>query len=232
MQMTYQMAEVAQDCLESALSLMDNYDEEVAAHVKEGEDKLDIMEDQLGSFLVKLSSKNLSAEDSVKVSLMLHAIGDFERIGDHALNLRESFEEIHAKQLSFSEDAKKEIGMLRTAILDILGMSVDSFVNWNIEVAQHIEPLEQVVDDLTDTIKSRHINRLREGQCSIEMGFILSDVLGNFERISDHCSNIGIAVIELKHNTFDTHEHLRQMKSKGDEGFKETYEVFAEKYKV
>lgn len=227
--LTAKMAELAKNTLSLALALSDHYNEDRVREIVTNEDILDNYEDELGTVLVQLSSKHLSDADSIKVSRMLHVIGDLERLGDHAVNLLDSTKELHDKKLSFSENAKYELDVLTKAIREILELSVDAICQNNIELAAKVEPLEQVIDSLVDNIKSRHITRLTAGECSIELGFILSDILGNCERISDHCSNLGVTVIELKHRTLDTHRYLNAVKY-DDPSFKAMFADFEKKY--
>lgn len=226
---TTQMCTTARDTLEMAFSLLSHYSEERAKDVVEQEDIIDLYEDRLGTFLVKLSSRELSSSDSHAVSLMLHSIGDFERLGDHAVNIQKVAEEMWEKQLSFSPEAKQEISVLLSAIQEILQLTEEAFTKGDLSVASQVEPLEQVVDKLIAKIKDHHIDRLTRGECTIEMGFILSDLLNNCERVSDHCSNIAVAIIEVEHNSFDTHKYLNDVKY-GSEDFAAAFQAFAEKY--
>jgi phosphate:Na+ symporter len=160
---------------------------------------------------------------------MLHTIGDFERLGDHAVNLLKTAEEMHVKQTQFSEQGAREITVLTSAIKEILAITDSAYAANDVAASARVEPLEQVIDDLTAAVKSNHIDRLQDGVCTIEMGFILSDLLNNYERISDHCSNIAVAVIELMHNTFDTHQYLNMVKTSSEE-FNEVYEQFSARF--
>ncbi len=225
------MARLAEENLMTALSLFDNFDEEAVSKIKEVEDKLDRYEDRLGTYLVKLSPMAVSAQDSRVISKILHTIGDFERLGDHAVNLFYAASEINRKGLSFTPAAKKEIDVLSDAIREILTMTHECYVTADPELAFRVEPLEQVIDKLTTTIKTNHIARLQKGDCSIEMGFILSDMLTNFKRISDHCSNIAVAVIEVDKGAFDTHEYLSGVKF-GNLDFNRIYDAFDQKYAI
>ncbi len=225
------MARLAEENLMTALSLFDNFDEEAVSKIKEVEDKLDRYEDRLGTYLVKLSPMAVSAQDSRVISKILHTIGDFERLGDHAVNLFYAASEINRKGLSFTPAAKKEIDVLSDAIREILTMTHECYVTADPELAFRVEPLEQVIDKLTTTIKTNHIARLQKGDCSIEMGFILSDMLTNFKRISDHCSNIAVAVIEVDKGAFDTHEYLSGVKF-GNLDFNRIYDAFDKKYAI
>ena len=228
---TSTMAALADQTILSAISLLDCHDEAVVREVLKNEDKLDNYEDQLGTYLVKLSSQALSKADSRRVSRMLHAISDFERMGDHAVNLMNAAEEIHKKGIRFSEEAQSELVVMTSAIGEILRISATAYVNNDLELAARVEPLEEVIDGLADTIKDNHIRRLQEGRCSIELGFILMDILNNYERISDHCSNVAVAILELAHDSFDTHQYLNGMKFQ-NEDFNTQFNSFAKKYAV
>lgn len=211
------MCGVAQQTLTAAISLLKSFDKSKVEQILAWEKELDQYEDTLGSYLVQLSSKRLSDTDSLRVSRILHSIGDFERLGDHAVNLMEAAQELHDKKLAFSEAAQQELEVLRGAIEEILSVTVDSYMENDAVSAYKAEPIEECVDDLVDGIKDRHIARLQAGECSIELGFILADVLNNFERISDHCSNVAVTVIELSHHTHDTHKYLRDVKQDDSE---------------
>ena len=229
--LTRKMARFTHDTLLLALDCDTNFNDTNAKQILENEDTLDRYEDKLGTFLVKLSAKELSDTDSKKISRMLHAIGDFERMGDHAVNLMRVFEELHTKKLTFSQQAQAEINVLQNAIREILDMTVKAYTETDLAVASQVEPLEQVIDKLVAAIKSRHIDRLQAGSCTIELGFILSDLLNNYARISDHCSNIAVSIIEISHASYDTHEYLNTVKS-GDSDFDSNFARFSAKYQV
>ena len=229
--LTVKMAQLSQQTLLSAMDMIGHYVGKEADAIRESEDFLDRYEDELGTYLVKLSGKELSDADSRRVSKLLHTIGDFERLGDHALNLLDGAREMHDKQITFSEDAQRELGVLTAAIRDIMQRTVAAFVNDDIKAAREIEPLEQIIDLLSTDIKARHIERLRAGECTIELGFILSDMLNNYERISDHCSNIAVTIIELGHDSFQTHEYLNAVKS-DDEEFRELFKAYQKQYQL
>ena len=213
----------------TSLELFNKYDAKVAEQMREVEHKLDDAEDKLGTYLVKLSSRALSEKDSQVVSKMLHAIGNFERLGDHALNLKDCAAEMDEKGLEFSAEAKQELGVLAAAIREILEITGRAYAENNTALAEQVEPLEQVIDGLIAKIRASHIRRLRHGECSIEMGFVLADMLTNFERVSDHCSNVAVAVIEVEHNAFDTHHYLHDVKHTS-ESFQTAYAAYKEKY--
>ncbi len=223
------MCRKAHEILEQAIALFDHYDEQAEQEILQLEDDLDRFEDKLGTYLVKLSSQALSSQDSQVVSKILHAIGDFERMGDHACNLVKVAKEIHQKKVTFSPGATQEIKVLTDAIQEILNLTACAYDGDSLELAAKVEPLEQVIDGLTSRIKDNHIRRLQTGTCTIEGGFILADLLNNYERISDHCSNIAVAIIELEHNSFDTHRYLNGVKY-GNSVFNEEFEDYQRKY--
>lgn len=227
-----EMAQIAKETIVKALSLLDNYDQNVASEVKVNEDKLDLYEDKLGTTLVQLSSKALSDPDSRKVSKQLHTIGDFERIGDHAVNLWKAAEEIHEKGIRFSPQAEDEIHTLTSALKEILDITTKAFSLDDLRIAKQVEPLEQVIDCLIADIKSNHIARLQSGHCTIEMGFVLSDILTNCERVSDHCSNIAVAQIETEQNTYQAHEYLNGVKNAGNEDFQQAFDRYRAQYRL
>ena len=228
--LTVKMARTAQDNILLALRMLQNYDKKQVEKVLKTENDLDTYEDRLGSFLVKLSGKELSDSDSRTTSKLLHCIGDLERIGDHAVNLVKSADEIHEKGISFSSEARKELTTLTRALEEILALTTEAFETDNVETAKKVEPLEQAIDFITSEIKSRHVRRLQNGECTIETGFILSDLLNNYERVSDHCSNIAVAIIELDHQSFGTHAYLNSIKSNENREFCRDYEYYVEKY--
>ncbi|MBQ8165256.1 MAG: Na/Pi cotransporter family protein [Clostridia bacterium] len=225
------MALTAQKTIQKAISAMDNYSEAVHQEILQIENTIDKYEDEIGTFLVKLSTNKISEHDSQVSSLILHSIGDFERLGDHAVNLIAVSKELHDKKYAFSEQAVQEIHILKNAVTEILNLATEAYVNRDIEMAERVEPLEQVIDELVAGIKNKHIERLQTGNCSIEMGFILSDLLTNYERISDHCSNIAISVIEINNNSHDAHKYLKHVKFSSDE-YKDSYEQYKLKYDI
>ena len=224
------MAEVSVSSLKKSLALIENYNEKEDQLIRADEDSVDMYEDKLGSYLVKISAKPLTPSDSNEVSKLLHMIGDFERISDHALNIVGSAEEIHDKQLAFSDEAKVELGVLVKAVDEILDLSLSAFHSRDLDAAIKVEPLEQVIDRLSEDLKKKHISRLQRGDCTIEMGFILSDLLTSLERISDHCSNIAGCMLEMEHADLDIHEYLRGVKYGDDKEYKDFYEYYKVKY--
>ncbi|MDO4337325.1 MAG: Na/Pi cotransporter family protein [Eubacteriales bacterium] len=213
------MAEDSHKSLCLAMGLVADYSKEQADRVEKMEGKVDRYEDELGTYLVKLSHKDLSERDSRSVSIMLHCIGDFERISDHAVNIMESAQELHEKGLSFSEKAMEELNVLSRAVEDIVETAYTVFDKQDVKLAESIEPLEEVIDELSKELKRRHVQRLRTGACTIEMGFILSDITTSLERIADHCSNIGVCVTQVREDLYDTHSHLDVMKNDPDTAF-------------
>lgn len=228
--MTNKMAELSKKNLFLAMSQIGNYSQKDDAEITENENKIDMYEDVLGTYLVKLSSKSLTIKDSNEISKILHAIGDIERIGDHAVNILDVAKEMDEKKLSFSEKAQEEINILSEAIKEIVTKTMDSFENSDVETAHKVEPLEEVIDELKAELKVRHIRRLREGRCTIELGFILQDLITNYERISDHCSNIAVCVIEIDKAAFDTHEYLHEIKTGSDTDFVKYFNEYENKY--
>lgn len=227
--MTVDMMKTAHRTLLQALALIEHYDEKTAEEILEQENRLDACEDELGTYLVRLASNKLSAEDSMLVSKMLHTIGDFERLGDHAVNILGSVRELQEKKLSFSPAGQEDLALLSSALTEILSLTAEAYEKNDAEIASRVEPLEQTIDGLVERIKDKHVTRLQNGECTIQLGFILADLLNNFERVSDHCSNIAVSVIEIKHNTFDTHQYLNRVKY-GSREFTAQYEEYCEKY--
>lgn len=227
---TVKMGQLAIETLLDSIDIIENYDRKTADRIIENEHVLDEYEDKLGTFLVKISSHDLTDEDSNTVATLLHVIGDFERIGDHAVNIMKAAKEIEEKQIKFSNSANKELKVATDAIKEILRITENAFAQNNIQAALEVEPLEQVIDGILSDIKSRHISRLTGGNCTIELGFVLSDLLTNYERVSDHCSNIAVCLLRISKSVFDTHEYLNNYKSSGSEEFTGRYKVYKEKF--
>lgn len=224
---TYSMAKIACDALKKSLILFDKYDPKLADEIRDLEGKADQYEDQIGSYLVKLSAYDMTEQDSNQVTKLLHMIGDFERISDHAVNIVESAEEMKDKKIEFSADATSDITVMKRAVSDIVDMTYRAFIDNNVELAENVEPLEEVVDDIRDEIKLGHILRLQKSECSIEHGFVLSDILNNFERVSDHCSNIASCVVEIsKYDSLSMHKYIEGVKHDGGD-----FDAKVEKYK-
>ena len=229
-EVTAAMANTACSNLMDALQLIGSYSEKGFQHIEEQEDTIDRFEDKLGTYLMKITVKSLNTRQSEEVSKYLHTISDFERIGDHALNIAECAKEIHEKNIVFSEQAQHELAVLQQAIREILHLSVDTFIASNVEDARRVEPLEEIIDTLCDEMKSHHIDRLQQGVCTLNQGFVFNDLLTNFERVADHCSNIALAVIELQSDSFDTHEYVRSLKMMKDESFARYYDEYKQTY--
>lgn len=230
--LTNEMAEYARTSLIKSISLISTYDGETVNYIKETEGLIDKYEDKLGTYLVRLSNNELSENLSHSIARMLHSIGDFERIGDHALNICKVAEEMHNKGISFSDEAKREIAVITNAVTEILNMTVDSFVNDDIETASHVEPLEQVIDKLNKRLKARHVARLQNGECTIELGFVFTDLLTNYERVSDHCSNIAVYTMQLPSDKLDAHKYLAKIKNSEDGTFVDDFNMYSEKYSL
>ena len=226
------MAELSVGSFKKSLRLLNSYDPKLAEEVRAEEDLVDIYEDTLGSYLVKLSERNMDSVDSHEVTKLLHMIGDFERISDHAVNLLESTEELRDKNLSFSAEAQAELAALTGAVDEILTITEDAFMDANLEKAIKVEPLEQVVDYLKAQIRFQHTLRLQKSECTIEHGFVLADILTNLERVSDHCSNVAGCLIEMsRHESLGVHEYLHKVKA-GSPEFDKLYNEYLEKYSI
>lgn len=225
-----EMAELTKKAMGLAIEVLLKYDEEKAQEVVRLESVADKYEDVLGSYLVKLSSKNISAADSQSMSIILHSISDWERISDHALDIVKSSEELNTKGLSFTEHARQEIETLCRAVNDICNLTVESFCKDDEISATHVEPLEEVIDTLSKKVKENHIKRLQNGKCTIEMGFILEDILTGLERVSDHCSNIAVEMITIYDNDYNTHEYFKNFSLEERASFNEEYDELIKRY--
>jgi len=229
-EVTGQMAFIARKSVEDALELQSNYSEALSASVVDAEEKLDKFEDRITGYLVELSAYDLSDADAARVAELLHVINDFERMGDHALNLQESAKEIHDKGVQFSASADTEFNSLLSALIEIMEYAFKSFNQNDLTLAKRVEPLEETIDYLTENIRLRHIRRLQTGECTVQLGFIHSDLLTNFERVSDHCSNIALSVLEAQDISMDRHAYLHDLKK--DTGFTEALANCMEKYQL
>lgn len=231
-QVSFQMAALSEKAIMQAVALLDNYNDDVRREIIEIENKVDRYEDELGTYMVKLAGKNMSENDSRAISMLLHCIGDFERISDHALSISETAQEMHDKKIRFSEKAKAEIRVYTKAMIDIMELTTKVFYNGDIQLATAVEPLEEVIDGLNVELKKRHVKRLRNGECTIELGFILSDIISNYERVADHCSNIAVCLIQIHDDGFDTHEYLEQIRSEENREFMEMYRKYKKNYEL
>lgn len=230
--LTKDMSDLCMATFRDALSLIRSYDAKVARGVAEAEEKIDMYEDRIGTYLVELSAKSLTQTDNRETQKLLHAIGDFERIGDHALNISESCGEMHEKGLSFSSSALDQLDVIIAAVTEVLDLSTRAFFNDDVLLAARVEPLEDVVDDLRAELKTQHIERLQRGGCTIELGFIFTDLLTNFERISDHCSNIAAYVIQTAMHTMATHEYMHVLKDMDSGRYEAMRREYLEKYRL
>lgn len=224
------MARLTQETLKMSMEVVTTFDAKKCAEVIDNENAIDIFEDKIGSYILKISSKDLSENDSKIVSSMLHTIGDLERISDHAVNIVEAAEEMHSKKIKFSPQALRELPVIINAVSEILDMSINAFVSGDVNLAKNVEPLEDVIDQLRSDLKTRHIERLRNGKCTIELGFILQDLLTNFERVSDHCSNIAVYLIQISDNSMDTHEYMNELKKLDRSEFMDEFNDYKNKY--
>jgi phosphate:Na+ symporter len=227
--LTQEMAEIASTALKSSIECLTAYDKETASAIREAEDKTDHYEDIIGTYLVKLSTHQLNETEGATASMLLKAIGDFERISDHAVNILESAEEMRDKKIVFSADADVEMNSLSNAVSEIVTLSYTSFRNSDTKQATLVEPLEQVIDRMKELLRSRHIERLREGGCGIEAGFVWNDLITNMERVSDHCSNIAGCVIDVKEQNMNLHESLKQLRTDNDI-YRKQFEEYTSKY--
>lgn len=229
---TVKMSAIVKEALIDSLDVLNKYDKDMVEKVVEDEGIVDKYEDKLGTYLVKLSSNDITVRDSQNVSTMLHSIGNFERISDHAVDIAKTAEELNDKKLSFSPDAQKEVAIAESALREIINITFTAFENGDTTLARKVEPLEQVIDSITAEMRSNHIQRLKAGNCTIELGFILNDLINCFERVSDHCSNIAVALIEVAEGEFATHKYLNRVKSGNDEQFRLDYEQYSKAYSI
>ena len=231
-EVTATMADISTKAILGALDLSEKYDAKLAEKIREYESKADILEDSLGTYLVKLSACSMDMSDSRQLTKLLHLIGDFERISDHAVNIVESAEEIKDKKIEFSKDAQKELTVIRGAVREILTITSDAYFKSDLQKATEVEPLEEVIDKLRDRIKANHIIRLQKSECTIELGFVLSDLLTNFERVSDHCSNIAGCLLEItEFEAMDMHKYLSAVKH-DNEDYRQKYNEYSAKYVI
>ena len=224
------MAAEAQENLAEAMRLLHHYSDEGYRTVVEMEQVVDRYEDRLGSYLVKLTGQELTAKQNEDASKFLHTISDFERISDHALNLAETAKEMREKSIVFSDDAARELGVLESALTEIVHVTVNAFIRNDLSLASRVEPLEELIDDLCDELKLHHVDRLQKGHCTLLNGFLFNDLLTNYERVADHCSNIAVAMIELESDSFDTHEYLSSFKEMKSDTYERYYEEYSQQY--
>ncbi len=228
---TEEMANISAEALYMSMDSITEYTDELAHDIRKKEKSADKYEDILGSYLVNLNTHPLNAKDSNESAMLLHIIGDFERISDHAVGILVAVEELRSKNISLSDSALHELSVMRSAVKEIMEKTVSVFVNEDLELALEIEPLEEIIDDLKESLRSNHIVRMQKGGCSIEAGFVWSDLLNNLERVSDHCSNIAGCIIEMKHQSMDVHNYLKKFRADGGK-FSELYESYGNKYSL
>ena len=224
------MADLSRDTLDLALSMIGNYREQDAATICQWEQTVDEYEDAIGTYLVKLSSHSLSLSDSHEISRLLHCIGDFERISDHAVHMMKNAREIEEKGIRFSPDAQRDLQCIYRAVREIMRLATEAFHRKDLELAAQVEPLEQVVDLLKKQLKHRHVDRLQKGACTMEMGFVFSDIITDCERVADHCSNIAVCLIQVHQDSFDTHEYLNTLKNSNDAAYTRLFEFYKTEY--
>ena len=227
----FDMAKCAAASMKDSIYMLYDFKSALADDIREREEQTDHYEDIIGDYLVKLSSQRINEDESAESARLLQIIGDLERIGDHSVNILESTEELREKKIVFTDGAKQELQILTSAVNEITAMAVEAFVNNDLLLAARIEPLEEVIDDLKEQLRTRHIKRLQMGKCSIDAGFIWSDLLNDLERTSDHCSNIAGCLIETAHNDLNIHETLRSMKKNSPE-YTIHYETYQNKYSL
>lgn len=226
------MAELAKEGLFLAIGMLEKFDEKEAERVVELENMVDHYEDEIGSYLIKLSSRHLTEKDSQQLSVLIHCIGDFERISDHAVNIMDAAKEMYQKEQGFSKKAQEELAVYTGAVKDIVNTAILVFQEEDLKLAGVIEPLEEVIDYLSVEVKKRHMKRLRKGKCTIEMGFILADVTTNYERVSDHCSNIALSLLQMNEGNFETHEYQDSLSGKDNVTFMAEVKRLKEHYEL
>lgn len=231
-EMVSKMAKEAKKGMFDATTLLSEYNTDMVEDILKSEKKVDKYEDKISTYLVKLAEMQLSTKDSGEVTKLLHVIGDVERISDHSVNILEVAQEVTEKNIEFSDRAKHDIGVITNAVCEVITIATDALVNQDLEMAKRVEPLEQIIDKLKRKIKNNHIIRLKDGDCTVELGFILSDLLNNYERVADHCSNIAVCLLEMENNSFETHEYLNHVKNDGENKFFEQYDIYKKKYSL
>ena len=227
---TNSMAEKARENLFAAMELRHRYSDKAHQLVEDMESMIDRYEDKLGTYLMKITSKQLTTTQSEEVAKFLHTISDFERISDHASNIAEVCREIHEKELVFSDAAAHELAVMEAAVTEIVNIAFSSFIDNDVQAATRVEPLEEIIDGICDEMKSHHVERLQQGVCTLLQGFVFNDLLTNYERVADHCSNIAVAIIEVESESFDTHEYLSSVKEMKNAAFARYYDEYRQKY--
>ena len=228
--LSVKMAALTQSTLSDAIKMLSEYNEQEGEEIILNENRIDEYEDKIGSYLIKLNSADITDKESKEISILLHCIGDIERISDHAVNTLEAAQEINKKSLVFSDKAKEELRIYISAITEIVDLAFSAFETGDMDKAKTVEPLEEVIDNLRNELKKHHIKRLRKGKCSAETGFVLQDLLTNFERIADHCSNIAVCIIQIQEDGLEAHEYINELKKTEDAFFLENFSMFTQKY--
>ncbi len=231
-QAAVEMAHLSSEALEMSMGLLSHYDEETAKEVRHLEEKVDKYEDALSTYLVRLGNHSMSSNDSYTVSILLHALSDWERISDHAVNIQIAAKSMKEKGMEFSDKAKEELQIFADAVKDIVSISTKVFESGDLDLAKRVEPLEEEIDQLNTELKERHIRRLRKGKCTAELGFILSDVTNDYERVADHCSNIAVYFLEAKEQAMDSHGYLKSLRKSRDEEFEKMTDLYQHKYSL
>ena len=226
-----EMAELTRKTLRLAIDIVRHYDAAAAKQVRTLETEIDVFEDKIGNYLMKLSGSKLSSSDSKEVTRILHSISDLERVSDHARNIMESGEELVDKGISFSDEANRSLEVIFRAVEDVMDLAVEAFIGRDTVLAARIDPLEQVVDDLKDQLRIQHVARLKQGICSLTLGFVYTDILTDLERVSDHCSNLAMGVIQLTHAEYEPHSYVAALKGGGSE-FDTLYQEYTNKYRL
>lgn len=227
----YHMADIAKENLFRALDLVTSYDEEEANKVIEAEDVVDRYEDLLGTYLIKVTGRELNHAQTIETSLYLHTISDFERISDHSMNIQQVAAEIESEHIAFSSDAAEELEVMESALRSIVEMTFEAFEKRDLALAVKVEPLEECIDTLCQTAKLNHVSRLQRQVCTLKQGFVFNDLIGNFERVADHCSNIAVALVEINADSFDTHEYINELKAHKDSEFSRLYEEYRKQFR-
>lgn len=231
-ELTNEMAEISRNTLFRAMRLLDNYDASEIREINAAEEEVDTYEDKLGTYMVKLSAKSMSVADSREVSKLLHCISDFERISDHAVNIMQTAQELYQKDIRFSDEASAELNTMGKAVGEIVEIAFNAFTSGSVDLAYQVEPLEQVIDQLKSQMKARHIARLQRGACTTLLGFVFNDLITNYERVADHCSNIAICLIEVSKNSMDAHDYLNKLMGSYNSEFNDLYVHYVEKYQL
>lgn len=226
------MAKLAMDNTSLCIDFIKAYSLTKDEKISKNEKKLDAFEDELETYLVRISSMNLTMQDSVKISKLTHAIGNFERIGDYGVNILKTKRKMHKDKIHFSASANEELAVMSRAVMEIMEKAVSAFINDDVKLAASIEPLEQVINNLKIELTARHSQRMEKGECSIENGMLFFDIVNSFERIADHCSNLAVCIIELSQRSYQTHSYLKGAKSKSNYSFMKTFEMYLDKYKI